>query len=143
MSESRVLLVDDEKEFLAVLGERLEARGLTVDTAESGDIALQKAADRKFDVVLLDMAMPGMDGIETLTGLLKINPNLQIILLTGRATLGQAVEVMKLGALDLMEKPVDITHLVERIHDATARKWSLDDGDMRQRVADILREKGW
>jgi DNA-binding NtrC family response regulator len=143
MSESRVLLVDDEKEFLAVLGERLEARGLTVDTAESGDIALQKAADKKFDVVLLDMAMPGMDGVETLVALLRISPTLQIILLTGKATLGQAVEVMKLGALDLMEKPVDITHLVERIHDATARKWSLDDGDMRQRVADILREKGW
>jgi DNA-binding NtrC family response regulator len=143
MSESRVLLVDDEKELLAVLGERLEARGLTVDTAESGDIALQKAAGRKFDVVLLDMAMPGMDGIETLTGLLQINPNLQVILLTGKATLGQAVEVMKLGALDLMEKPADINHLVDRIHDATARKWTLDDENMKQRVADILRKKGW
>ena len=143
MSESRVLLVDDEKEFLSVLAERLEARGLTVETAESGEAALQKAAKRAFDVVLLDMAMPGMNGIETLTGLLKINPNIQVILLTGRATLGQAVEAMKLGALDLVEKPADIAHLVARIHDATARKWSLDDENMQERVADILRKKGW
>jgi len=143
MSESTVLLVDDEVDFLSVLAERLEARGLTVENAASGEAALQKAADRRFDVVLLDMAMPGMDGVETLIGLLQISPHLQVNLLTGRATLGQAVEVMKLGALDLVEKPADIAHLVAKIHDATARKWSLDDENMQQRVADILRKKGW
>ena len=143
MSESRVLLVDDEKEFLAMLAERLEVRGLTVETAESGDAALAKAAARTFDAILLDMAMPGMSGIETLQGLLHIDPNLQVIVLTGQATLAQAVEAMKLGALDLVEKPADIADLVAKIYYATARKWSADDKSMQDRVSDILGEKGW
>ena len=88
MSESTVLLVDDEEDFVEVLAERLEARGLTVDTAGNGELALEKAGERAFDAIVLDMAMPGMNGIETLPGLLQINPDLQVILLTGRATLG-------------------------------------------------------
>ena len=143
MSESTVLLVDDERDFLEVLAERLEARGLTVDTAERGDPALEKAQERRFDVVLLDMAMPGMDGIETLKGLLRVSPNLQVIVLTGHATLAQAVEAIKLGALDLVEKPADIDDLVVRIQDATARRLSADNQSMQKRVTEILREKGW
>ncbi|MGD8699922.1 MAG: response regulator, partial [Gemmatimonadales bacterium] len=118
MSESTVLLVDDEEDFVEVLAERLEARGLTVDTAANGELALEKAGKRPFDAIVLDMAMPGMNGIETLQALLQINPDLQVILLTGRATLGQAVESMKLGSLDFLEKPVDIETLVTKIAEA-------------------------
>jgi DNA-binding NtrC family response regulator len=143
MSESTVLLVDDEVDFVEVLAERLEARGLTVDTAENGEVALEKARNRPFDAILLDMAMPGMDGIETLRGLLAINPDHQVILLTGRATLGQAVEAMKLGALDLLEKPVEITTLVAKIEEAATRKSSLAEKRIDDKLSDIMRKKGW
>jgi DNA-binding NtrC family response regulator len=143
MSESTVLLVDDEVEFVEVLAERLEARGLTVDTAENGEVALEKARKRPFDAILLDMAMPGMDGIQTLRGLLAINPDLQVILLTGRATLGQAVEAMKMGALDLLEKPVEITELVAKIEEAATKKSSLAEKRIDDKLSDIMRKKGW
>lgn len=143
MSESTVLLVDDEEDFVEVLAERLEARGLTVDTAGNGELALEKAGKRPFDAIVLDMAMPGMNGIETLQGLLQINPDLQVILLTGRATLGQAVEAMKLGALDFLEKPVDIETLVTKIAEAATKRSSLEEKRIADRLSDIMRKKGW
>ena len=143
MPECFVLLVDDEEEFVCVLAERLEARGLKVDTAEDGQTALIKAERRAFDAILLDMAMPGMDGIQTLNGLLEINSDLQVILLTGQATLRQAVEAMKLGAVDLLEKPVEIETLVAKIEDAALRRSKLDDKRIEQKMSDILRKKGW
>lgn len=143
MSDCYVLLVDDEVDFVEVLAERLEARGLKVETAGDGQAALVKAAERTFDAILLDMAMPKLDGIQTLRGLLKINSDLQVILLTGQATLRQAVEAMKLGALDLMEKPVEIEKLVEKIEDAALKRAKLDDKRIEQRMSDILRKKGW
>ncbi len=143
MPECYVLLVDDEEDFVGVLAERLEARGLKVDTAKDGHTALTKAEQRAFDAILLDMAMPGMNGIQTLNGLLEINSDLQVILLTGQATLKQAVEAMKLGALDLLEKPVDIETLVAKIEDAALKRSKLDDKRVVQRMSDILRKKGW
>jgi len=143
MSQSTVLLVDDEEDFVEVLAERLEARGLTVDTAGNGELALEKAGKRPFDAIVLDMAMPGMNGIETLQGLLEINPDLQVILLTGRATLGQAVEAMKLGALDFLEKPVDIETLVVKIAEAATKRSSLEEKRIEDRLSDIMRKKGW
>ena len=143
MSQSSVLLVDDEEDFVEVLAERLEARGLTVDTASNGELALEKAGKRPFDAIVLDMAMPGMNGIETLQGLLRINPDLQVILLTGRATLGQAVEAMKLGALDFLEKPVDIETLVVKIAEAATKRSSLEEKRIEDRMSDIMRKKGW
>jgi DNA-binding NtrC family response regulator len=143
MSESTVLLVDDEEDFVAVLAERLEARGLRVDTAGNGELALEKAGKRPFDAIVLDMAMPGMDGIETLQGLLQINRDLQVILLTGRATLGQAVEAMKLGALDFLEKPADIETLVAKIEEAATKRSSLTEKRIEDKMSDIMRKKGW
>jgi DNA-binding NtrC family response regulator len=143
MPDCFVLLVDDEVDFVSVLAERLEARGLKTDTAGSGQIALVKAREQAFDAILLDMAMPGLDGIQTLTGLLEINPDLQVILLTGQATLRQAVEAMKLGALDLLEKPVEIETLVAKIEDAALRRAKLDDERVQQKISDIVRKKGW
>jgi DNA-binding NtrC family response regulator len=143
MNETTVLLVDDEEEFVAVLAERLQARGLVVDTAANGQIALDRAAERAYDAILLDMAMPGLDGVETLKRLLAINPDLQVILLTGQATLAQAVEAMKIGALDLLEKPADILAVVDRIDEAARRKTKLDDQRVQKRIRDITRSKGW
>ncbi len=143
MSESTVLLVDDEEEFVSALAERLEVRGLKVDTAGDGETAVEKAGKRAFDAVLLDMAMPGMDGIATLKRLLELNPELQVILLTGRATLGQAVEAMKLGALDFLEKPADIEKLVARIADAAEKRSLLEEKRIEGEITDIMRKKGW
>ena len=112
MSDCRVLLVDDEVDFVHALADRLEARGLQVASATSGHQALSAAREQVFDAIVLDMAMPGMDGIETLEGLLEINPDLQVILLTGQATLEQAATAIRIGALDLLEKPADIEVLV-------------------------------
>jgi len=143
MNETSVLLVDDEEDFVSVLAERLEARGLKVDTAESGETALMKVKQRAFDAILLDMAMPGMDGIETLKGLLEVNPDLQVILLTGQGTAGNAVAAMKLGALDFLEKPADIGTLVEKIEDAATKKASRVEKRVDEQMTDILRKKGW
>ncbi len=143
MSETTVLLVDDEQDFVAVLAERLERRRLLVQTAQNGEVALQKVEAQPFDAVVLDMAMPGMDGVETLRRMLAVNKDLQVILLTGQATLKQAVQAMKLGALDLLEKPVVIDVLVAKIDDAAKRKISLDDERIEKRISDIMHHKGW
>lgn len=143
MNETTVLLVDDEEEFLAALAARLEMRSLAVDTATTGNAALEKAEQRTYDAILLDMAMPGLDGLSTLKGLLAINADLQVIVLTGRATLAQAVEAMKAGALDLIEKPADIDTLVARIEEAARRRSSLDDQRVQRRIEEITRKMGW
>ena len=141
--EGRVLLVDDETDFVEALSARLEARGLKVDSASDGQTALVKVKTKKFDTVILDMAMPGMDGLETLEGLLGINPDLQVILLTGKATLEQAATAIRIGALDLLEKPADIGTLSEKIELAATKRWSLEEKRIEEKVSDIMRKKGW
>jgi DNA-binding NtrC family response regulator len=84
-----------------------------------------------------------MDGIETLERLLDANPDHQIILLTGNATLEQAAAAIRLGALDLMEKPADIDSLIAKIELAANRRWHLEEKRIEQKVADVLKSKGW
>lgn len=143
MSDTTVLLVDDEEDFVAVLCARLERRGLEVDMATSGERALEKARAHSYDAILLDMAMPGLDGVQTLKGLREINPDLQVIVLTGQATLAQAVEAMKAGALDLVEKPAEMDELVGLIDDAARNRASLDDERVQRRIGEITRKRGW
>jgi DNA-binding NtrC family response regulator len=143
MSEHKVLLVDDEVDFVDALAERLEVRGLEVVKTHSGAEALQAAEERVFDAIVLDMAMPEMNGLETLEELLKINPDLQVILLTGRATLEQAAAAIRIGALDLLEKPAEISTLVSKIEQAATRRWSLEQQRIEEKVADLIRRKGW
>ena len=121
MSTDRVLLIDDEVEFLEILAERLRARGLEVEVAYSGMDGVKKSQVTKFDAVVLDFAMPGMDGIATLKALLAGTPDLQVMLLTGQATIKTAVDATRLGAVDILEKPMDITTLMEKIREARAR----------------------
>lgn len=143
MSDCRVLLVDDEVDFVEVLADRLEARGMRVQKATNGQDALKLAEETVFDAIVLDMAMPGMDGIETLEGLLEINPDIQVILLTGRATLEQAAAAIRTGALDLLEKPAEIETLVAKIEMAATKRWSLEEKRIEEKVMDIMRKKGW
>ena len=143
MTDCTVLLVDDEVEFVDALADRLETRGLQVVKAHDGKSALEVAEGRVFDAIVLDMAMPGMDGLETLEGLLQINPDLQVILLTGQATLEQAAAAIRIGALDLLEKPADIETLVAKIEMAAKKRWASEEKRIEEKVADIVRKKGW
>jgi DNA-binding NtrC family response regulator len=142
MSE-KVLLIDDEQDFLDVMSERMEARSIDVSTASSAREGLEKAAAGSFDIVILDLMMPEMDGIETLRILKEKNPDLEVILLTGHATIKQGIEAMKLGALDLLEKPADMNKLTEKIHAAQAKKMVIAEKKNEEKIKKILAEKGW
>lgn len=143
MSEDKIMLVDDEEEFTNALSERMESRGMTVVTADSGQVAIERAEKEAFDAIILDMMMPGMDGIETLKRLHEINPNLQIIMLTGHATLEKGIEAVKLGAMDFLEKPADIQKLMEKIKEAKIKTMILTEKQTEEKIRKILEAKGW
>lgn len=143
MAKEKILLVDDEVEFTDALSERMKARGLEVDTAENGPKAIEKVKETSYDAIILDMAMPGMDGIETMKLLLEKHPDLQIILLTGHGTLEKGVEAVKLGAKDFLEKPADINKLMEKIRQAKAERMLLVEEKMEEELKNILKSKGW
>jgi len=142
MSE-KILLIDDEQDFLTVMSERMESRKMKVSTASSAKEGLEKVAAGSFDAVILDLAMPGMDGIEALKVLKEKNPDLAVILLTGHATIKQGIEAMKLGALDLMEKPADINSLAEKIKTAKAQKMVIVEKKNEEMIKKIISTKGW
>ena len=137
------LLVDDEEDFTSALAERLSLRHIHADTAVNGHDALRQAEQRRYDAIVLDLAMPGIDGLETLRRLLQINPDLQVIVLTGRGSTDKAVQAMKLGALDFLEKPVEIGTLIGLIDDAATKRTSLEQRRLDKKVDDIIRKKGW
>jgi DNA-binding NtrC family response regulator len=139
----RVLLIDDEEEFTETLAERLEIRGMTVETAASGQEALDKVAAHDYDAVLLDLAMPGWDGIETLKRLKEARPSIQVIILSGRATVHKGVEAMKAGAMDLVEKPAKFQELTKIIEEATKRTVLLVEEQLEHDIEDIIRKRGW
>ena len=143
MAKESVLLVDDEQEFTQVLSERMESRGVGVDTAASGHEALAKAKGKSYDAIILDLAMPEMDGIETLKHLLKDNPDLQVILLTGHATVQTGIDAIKLGAMDFLEKPAEIQKLMDKIKQARANKMLLVQKRAEENVKNILETKWW
>lgn len=114
----KVLVVDDDKAFLDILSERMRNRGLTVTTVASAASALQVLEKETFDAVLLDLMMPEMGGIEALRIMLTRNPGIQVIFLTGHPSVSKGVEAMKLGAVDFIPKPVDISELIEKVKQA-------------------------
>ena len=123
MSMAKILLIDDEASFLEVLSKRLETRNLTIATALSGEAGLKiLAKDHAVDVVILDVKMPGMDGIETLQLIKKNFPLVEVVMLTGHATVETAIEGMKLGAFDYLMKPCDIDLLVQKVQEAKEKK---------------------
>ncbi len=143
MAKDRVLLVDDEVDFLEALAERLTMRGLDVTCAASGSEALRIIEETKFDAVVLDLAMPGLDGLETLRRLHQTQPELQVMILSGRATVQTAVEATKLGATDIFEKPMDVDTLVQRIRAARATRLAHEAEATQEQIEEIMRTKGW
>jgi len=141
MSE-KVLLVDDEQDFLEIMSERMQARGMTVKTADSADKALAMLENESFDAIVMDFKMPGMDGIQALKNIKTQKPELQIILLTGYATVEKTVEAMKIGATDLLEKPADLEALTATIQKAKAEKMLLVEKKTEEKIKDILQRFG-
>ncbi|MBF0377428.1 MAG: response regulator [Desulfamplus sp.] len=142
MSE-KILLIDDETEFLEIMSERMQNRGMDVTTVASAKDALKKVQDENYDAIIVDLMMPEMDGLETLKALKEINPEVQIIMLTGHATVEKGIEAMKLGAMDLLEKPADLNSLSEKIHKAKARKMILVEKKTEEKIKNIISSKGW
>ena len=112
----RVLLVDDEKEFVESLSERLELRNLKAKVAYDGEQALQAVQEDKPDVMILDLRMPGIDGIEVLRKMKKDHPKVPVVILTGHGTDKDKKEVLRLGASAYLQKPVDVDQLVGTLH---------------------------
>jgi len=117
-----VLLVDDETEFLETLVKRLRKRNLSVHGAGSGEEALKCLDAEPIDVVVLDVKMPGMDGIDTLREIKKSHPLVEVIMLTGHASMEVAIAGMELGAFDYLMKPMNIDELLYKLQDAYKKK---------------------
>ena len=132
MSQIRVLLVDDEADFLRTLGKRLTHRGLAVATAGGGEECLDILGKAPMDVVVLDVKMPGMDGIETLAAINERHPGTAVVLLTGHADVGMAVSGIEAGAFDYLMKPVGIDELVYAIEDAHRARRLAPSGEGRR-----------
>ena len=141
--EEKVLLVDDEKDFLDALGERMANRGMNVSTTTSAKDAVKRVKEESYDAIVLDLQMPEMDGIEALKAIKKINPDMQVILLTGHATVEKGIEAMKLGAMDLIEKPADIETIAEKIKKAQANKMILVEKKTEKKIRQIMSTKAW
>ena len=118
----RLLLVDDEARFVETLSKRLTARGFDVEGALGGPQALELLEARPFDVVLLDVWMPGMDGLEVLKAIRRLHPSVKVILVSGNASINAAIEGMRLGAVDYLLKPVEIDDILVKVEDAFEKK---------------------
>jgi len=122
MKNFKVLVVDDEKDFLEMTVKRMKKRNIECEGVESGEEAISKIQHEKFDVVLLDVKMPGMDGVETLREIKRIRPLTEVVMLTGHASVESGVEGMKLGAFDYLMKPIELDSLLEKLSDAYEKK---------------------
>ncbi len=138
---NKLLLVDDEKTMLKYLSRFLIKKGFDVTTAMSGEDALEKIKKQDFITVLLDVLMPGMDGIDTLREIKKIKPMTEVIMLTGHASVQVAIEGMKLGAFDYLMKPFDRDELVEKLRMAREKRLFNEKGIDAVNIPEMMRDK--
>ena len=149
MEQMKMMLVDDEERFLSTTQKLLLRKGYDVLTASSGTDALEILRTHNIHVVILDVKMPGMDGIQTLNAIKRNYPLVEVIMLTGHGTIDSAVEGLKSGATDYLTKPTDVQDLIEKAEEAFSKRQVLED---KIRVAqsrtigksarEILRETG-
>jgi DNA-binding NtrC family response regulator len=140
---AKVLLVDDEDDFLNTLSQRLEVRGLKVTGATRGEEAVDLVDKQEFDAIVIDLAMPGMDGLETLKQIKENHPEAEIIMLSGQGSIKKSTEAMKLGAEDFLEKPVDIQELLKKIAEAKDKRILILQKKSKEEIENILRSKAW
>jgi DNA-binding NtrC family response regulator len=127
----RILVVDDEEAFRMALSERLKVRGLDTTAVGTGREALDEIKKTLYDVILLDIKMPGMNGMEALAEIKKINPFLEVIILTGHASVDAAVEITKLGGYDYLLKPCPLDELLGKIEQAHEKKMAREKRDIK------------
>lgn len=118
MSSMHILLIDDEPDFLDLMSKRLGRRGVRLDVAADGEQGLSAAQAEEYDVIILDVRMPGMDGIEVLRRIREQGIRTEVLLLTGHASLEAARQGLELGAFDYLIKPVSINDLLFKLQDA-------------------------
>jgi DNA-binding NtrC family response regulator len=139
-TSSNIMLVDDEKDFVEMLSLRLTENKENVIAAYNGQECLDTLEKTQVDVIILDVKMPGMDGIETLKKIKKSHPLVEVILLTGHGTIQSAVEGMKLGAFDFLLKPADFKELTEKLNKARTRKKEQMERIQKAEAAMLLRQ---
>ncbi len=127
LPKAKVLVVDDEERFRLTLKKLLTANGLDANAVGSGMEAIEELQQQPYDVILLDVKMPGMNGIEALAELKKINRDVEVIILTGHASVDVAVEIMKLGGYEYLLKPCPMDELLAKIESAYERKVARDE----------------
>ena len=140
---AKVLLVDDEEEFLKTLAQRLEMRGLKVTGATRGEEAVDLADKQNFDAIVIDLAMPGMDGLETLKKIKEGHPDAEIIMLSGQGSVKTSIEAMKLGAEDFLEKPVDMKELLAKIDEMKNKRILILEKQSMEEIEKIMKSKSW
>lgn len=142
MAIAKIMLVDDEVPFVEAMAKRLTRRDLEVEKAFDGDEALKKlTGGSAVEVVILDVKMPGMDGIETLKAIKGRVPLVEVIMLTGHATVESAIEGMKFGAFDYLMKPCDMDHLMAKVSEAAARKRQHEEKIINARIKEITNRR--
>jgi DNA-binding NtrC family response regulator len=122
MTKPRILLVDDEERFRTNLEKMLGAQGLTVSAQGSGAAALEELKRHPYDVIVLDIRMPGMDGLATLKEIKEIDPEVEVIILSGHASMDAAMEINRLGGFDYLMKPCPLEDLLLKIEAAYEKK---------------------
>jgi DNA-binding NtrC family response regulator len=138
MAIANILLVDDEIPFVEAMTRRLTKRDVEIQTAYSAEEALEKLANSNtIEAVILDIKMPGMDGIQALREIKRRYPLIEVIMLTGHATVESGIEGMKLGAFDYLMKPCDITDLVEKVQAAARKKRDHEEKIVQARIKEI------
>jgi DNA-binding NtrC family response regulator len=138
-AEPRVLLVDDEPDFLRSVSPALRRRGMEVSTAGSGQEGLDVLSQAVIDVVVLDMKMPGMGGMEALQVIKKTYPLIEVVVLTGHPSLEAAVEVVKHGAYDFLMKPAEVEALTVKIREAYRRRTGKTTEEYKRRMEELMK----
>lgn len=138
MIGAKILLVDDEVVFTGNMAKLLTSRDYRVTAVNSGDAAIKALEEENFDVVVLDLKMPGMDGITTLEEIKKLGLFTETLILTGHGAIDTALEAIKLGAYDYMTKPCEIDELVEKIEGAWSQKDDLQKKDMQDKIYKVV-----
>ncbi|MCF8028971.1 MAG: response regulator [Desulfobacteraceae bacterium] len=143
MSKPFVMLVDDEADFIDTMSKRLEKRDVKVLTAYSGKEALDKVSkNQNLEVMILDVKMPEMDGLEVLQEMKRHYPLTEVIMLTGHATIESAIEGMKAGAFDYLMKPCEIDQLMEKVRGAAEKKRSQEEKIQKARMEKVMSTRG-
>ena len=138
MKGSRILLVDDEEVFAKNMSKLLTNRGYQVTAVNGGQGAIQALEGQSFDVVVLDLKMPGLDGIATLKEINRLGLSTQTLILTGHGSIDTALEAIKLGAYDFLTKPCEIDELVAKIEQAWERKDKTEKQEVQQKIKQVV-----